>query len=167
MKPEFREKLRATLEKISGQDSNNNTSLFDIIDDLQGEEKLKEILFDTKAVSNIANSYGITPPTYVYNFIWKLQTLFKPKYILDPWLNISSPAILLPFHNVIGYCRFLLEFDRINSVFLEKDITIILGDAHKEMEKLNSTFDLIVSFLPFKHRIPRIFATTSLSRLWD
>lgn len=157
MKEELKQKLYSILDKERGERSIPGFNLLEVIGEFHGEKKLVEILNNPDLLKAVSESYSIAPPVYVYKFLLELVTKSDPNNIFDPWVSISSPALLLPLKNVAGFCRFPNELDRINVVFAKQNITVSLGDTLKSIDTIKSTFDLILSFPPFGYRIPRMF----------
>lgn len=162
---DIKNKIKTSLDKLrlnqNFSGSRGDTKLLELIATTQGQEKLDEIFSNVKLTELFTNSYSITAPTYVFNFISELSKLINPKSTLDPWLTISSPAVHLPLDNITGICRNQTEYEIINTVFENRKIYTILGDPISQLEKQNKKYDLILSFPPFGMRTEHINGSKS------
>jgi hypothetical protein len=156
MEQELKQKIWSALEKIRVIQPIDNLKILELIGEIQGINKLEEILNSPELLKAVADSYSLLPPVYVYNFINEFYKNTNPVSIFDPWLTYSSPSLLLKMNGVKGFCRFQPEYDRINRLFPENKLEIIVGDALLNLEKIEHPVDLILSFPPAGMKIPRV-----------
>jgi hypothetical protein len=144
--------------------------LLELIGATLGVEKLDGLFQDRELISNLSNTYSITPPTYVFKFIEELIKTENKKSILDPWITVSSPSLYIQADNIFGTCLNQTEFEIIKSLFKEKSQSIKLGNTLDELSKSTQKFELVLSFPPIGMQMQHIngekspfdFATTLL-----
>lgn len=152
-----------------------DTRLLELIGASLGIEELDRLFQDTELISNLINSYSLTPPTYVFKFIEELIKTEPKKYILDPWITLSSPIFFIQADNIFGTCINQTEFEIIKTLFKEKSHNIKIGNSLNELSKSTQKFDLVISFPPFGMRTQEIngekspfdFATALLLKCGD
>jgi 3-methyladenine DNA glycosylase Tag len=151
------DKLRADLNFSGFRD----TKILELIGTKLGIKKLDFIFEDKELLLKMADTFSITAPTYVFNFIEELTKSENNKSFFDPWLTISSPLLYLQNKTLNGNCINQTEFDIIKTIFKEKKQNLKLGDILKELSLTNEKFDLILSFPPFGMRTQSINGTKS------
>lgn len=169
---EIRNKIQLAINKMKMKPDYSgvtDTRLLEVIGITIGIDKLEEILNSDEITKQLTQSYSHTPPIFIYNFIFSLIKYFKPETKLDPWFTLSSPLFHLPTEKTTGVCHSITEFNIINSIFADKKINLFQGLPIPVAKKVNSTFDLIISFPPLGMRAPHnkgtIFPTYFASEL--
>ncbi len=147
-----------------------DTRLLELIGTTLGLERLESIFQDSELLSKLTNTHSNTAPTYVFKFIEELIKTENKKYLLDPWVTLSSPSFYIQAVDIFGTCINQTEFETIKSLFKEKSQNIKLGNTLNELSKSTQKFDIVLSFPPFGMRTQYIsgekspfdFATTLL-----
>jgi hypothetical protein len=96
MKQDIKNKIWTTLDRLRSDQNFSgfrDTKLLELIGTTLGVEKLDEIFQDKALLSKLTNTFSITAPFYVIEFIQDLIKSELKKSILDPWLTISSPIL--------------------------------------------------------------------------
>jgi len=178
MEQDIKNKIWISLDRLR-TDQNfsgfRDTKLLELIGLTLGIEKLDSIFQDKVLLSKLTNTFSITTPTYVFNFIQELIKNESKKSILDPWLTISSPILYIQADNLNGICLNQTELETIKTLFKDKSEKFKFGDTLNELPKTNEKFDLVLSFPPFGMRTQNIngtkspldFATTLLLKCGD
>ena len=155
MDNELRQKLFKSFDKLRGNYPMRDTRFLDLVFSTLGKNKLTSILENVDLLQRLTNQHTIFIPFYILNFINEFIKPLKAKSHFDPWLSLSSPILHYNYPNSMGICKNQNEYEIIKDVFSENDTTIILGDNLSEINKLKSTYDLIISFPPFGMRSDR------------
>lgn len=128
------------------------TKLLELIGLLKGEEKLNQILNNKTLISAFANANGLTPPIYVYDFIYNFSRLLNPKSHLDPWLTPSSPSNFFDFGTTTVFGFNQTTFEELKTISENSNSTFICGDNWDLLDKTKDTFEFITCFPPLGMR---------------
>ena len=162
MEQDIKSKIWASLDRLRTNQKFTgfrDTKLLELIGATLGIEKLDLIFQDNELISKLTNTFSITTPTYVFNFIQELIETENKKSVFDPWLTISSPLLYIQADNIKGTCINQTELETIKAIFKDKSQNFILGDILTELSKTKEKFDLILSFPPFGMRTQSITGT--------
>lgn len=151
------DKLRADRDFSGFRD----TKILEFIGVKLGIEKLDFILNNKELLLKMAETFSITAPAYVYNFIEEITKSENSKTFFDPWLTISSPALYTENKTLNGICINKTELDIIKTIFKDKTQNIKLGDTLEILSETSEELDLVVSFPPFGMRTQSINGTKS------
>jgi hypothetical protein len=135
---------------------NLNSKLIKLISTYHNNSKVEKLSEDQDFLRNAADSFSLTLPIYIYEFIRALTNNININNSFDPWLTLSSPIIHIPFINPKGICISSTECSLINKAFNERNISITEGISLNQIDKLEEKFDLIVSITPLGMRTPPI-----------
>lgn len=138
-----------------------DTKILEFIGVKLGIEKLDFILNNKELLLKMAETFSITAPAYVYNFIEEITKSENSKTFFDPWLTISSPALYTENKTLNGTCINKTQFDIIKTIFKDKTQNIKLGDTLEILSETSEKLDLVVSFPPFGMRTQSINGTKS------
>lgn len=157
---EIRDVIWNNLDRLRGDINLSNISdskILKVIEHYWGKEKSDTIFEDVEMLTSILNTFSLTAPLYVYEFINKLIKSFEFNTVFDPWLTISSPVLHIKASSTLhGACINSVEFDIINELFKEKSENFKLGDILNVLSETNNKVDLVLSFPPFGMRTPNI-----------
>jgi hypothetical protein len=144
----------AKLHYLRGKLPMLNFKLFDAIAAFHGESKLEQILADEQLLQRASKTHSLGAPIYLFNFIRALTHRLTISECFDPWLNIMSPILHLPFPNAAGVCFGVEQIELIEELFPEKKISIQQGNGIRYIDTVEGSFDLIISITPMGMRTP-------------
>lgn len=140
--------------RAKGKSSRNiDSRIFELIGEILGIERLEKLIDNQELISSIFESHFIFPPKYLYNFLWDLLQGDAYKTVLDPWINIASPAIYIKPETISGICANPNDLKILNEIF-NNSISLKQGDTFETLKKDKTSYDLVLSFPPFGYRMP-------------
>jgi len=150
----------SVLDNQRGNVSQESLKLLEAIGVFHGEKKLGEIVKNTEGIKMLSESFGLHPPVYLYQFLQQIINHLSPKTTLDPWITITSPALMLSLQNFTGICRFQHDYERIISVYPEHKDSLMLGRMSSQILEIENRFDLICCFPIFGMKEPKILSNS-------
>jgi len=134
---------------------NVDSRIFELIGETFGIDRLERIMNNQELISSIFESHFISPPKYLYDFINEFLKSDSFKTVLDPWINIASPAIFIKPEKLTGICVNPNDLHIIKEI-VNSNISIKQGDTFETLNQDKSSYDLVLSFPPFGFRMRSI-----------
>lgn len=131
---------------------NIDSRIFELIGHILGNDRLESLMENQELISSIFESHFISPPKYLYDFIVSFLQSDTYKTVLDPWINIASPAIYIKPEKLTGICLNPNDSKILRGVF-DNDISIKQGDTFELLNNDKTVYDLVLSFPPFGYRM--------------
>lgn len=133
--------------------------IFEMIGENIGIERLEKLIDNQELISSIFESHFIFPSKYLYDFLKDLLQSDSYKTVLDPCINIASPAIYLKPDTITGICLTPNDLQMLNGIF-NNNISLKQGDTFETLKKDKTSYDLVLSFPPIGYKMPSYHGKT-------
>ena len=127
--------------------------IFEMIGENIGIERLAKLIDNQVLISSIFESHFIFPSKFLYDFLKDLLQSDSYKTVLDPCINIASPAIYIKPNTITGICLTPSDLQMLNRTF-NNSFSLKQGDTFEILKKDKTSYDLVLSFPPLEYKIP-------------